>query len=146
MILRAGIPLFAALALTACGPKLEDRDLRTIVVEPLSDTSFGVEIKALNVDGYELARCVAAAYADSIVDEEGERKFDVYVRDGGQITDEFRRIDGVREVTTKGVQLYSLVTPDVHTVEDHDGRDVMAVDLQLAECEKQDLPTTLGEN
>jgi len=89
---------------------------------------------------YALARCVAAAYTDTLRDKEGRRLFDIYRRDGGRLTDEFRVADGVRTQTTTGQQTYEFATQG-----EHDGRDVMSVDLQLALCDRQGLPTKLRE-
>ena len=133
----------AALSGCATGPEGE-QSLGQLKIEQLSELRFAVSIEARNIDGYELARCLAAAYTFAQRDEEGEPLFPFYVRDGGKITDEFRRVDGERQQTSRGVQTYAFATAEEYGPYDHDGRDVMAVDQQLASCEKQGLPTTLG--
>ena len=105
-----------------------------------SDTTLRVGVVALNVDGYQLARCVAAAYVNTLKDKKGKRLWSIYKRTGGTIKDEFRLKDKVRTQRTLGVQTYEFVKEG-----DHDGRDVMSVDLQLAVCEEQGLPTKLGK-
>lgn len=141
-----GLAVMSALAaLAACTPQEEGaRDVRSYSVEMIAENRFGVTIEAMNIDGYELARCVAAAYTSAQVDMDGRRIFPYFVRDGGKIVDEFRRVDGVRMQTARGVQTYSFANAAQFTDADHDGRDVMAVDIQLAKCEKQGLPTTYG--
>lgn len=146
MIHRMLIPATAA-ALAACaGEPPADQKFGQLKVEQLNEVRFAVSVEAINVDGYELARCIAAAYTFAQRDDEGELLYPFYVRDGGKITDEFRRVDGARQQTTKGVQTYSWATAEEYVPYDHDGRDVMHVDQQLADCEKQGLPTSLGEN
>ncbi len=132
-----------ALGLSACmdGVKEGEKQYLQIQVEQVSEERFAVSIEALNVDGYQLARCVAAAYTDALRDDESKRLHDFYIRDGGKLVDEFRLSDGVRNQRTSGIQTYSFAKGG-----EHDGRDVMSVDLQLATCERQDLPTKLGES
>ncbi|MEL7154155.1 MAG: hypothetical protein AAFN51_10295 [Pseudomonadota bacterium] len=105
-------------------------------IEKLSEDRFAVSVTADNVDGYVLSRCVAAAYAESLRDPQGNRAFNFVERQGGKLTDTFRLVDGVRRQTTTGTQSFRLVNEGVH-----DGRDVMSVGLQLAECEQSGLPT-----
>jgi len=112
-------------------------------VQALGGERFAVELTALNLDGYEVARCLAAGYADAQRDDDGNRQYPVYLRDGGKITDEFRRQDGIRTQTSKGVQTYVLTT-EVDPL-DHDGRDTMAVGQQLASCEQAGLPITIEQ-
>lgn len=105
------------------------------------ENRFAITLTALNTDGHELARCLGAGYADALRDEEGKRLHDVFRRDGGALTDEFRVVEGVRTQTTTGVQSY-VFDPDLRPA-DHDGRDVMAVDVQLARCDRAGLPTSV---
>lgn len=116
-------------------------ELQRIEVKQTSDTTLRVGVVALNVDGYQLARCVAAAYVNTLVDKKKKKRiWDIYKRTGGAIKDEFRLKGKVRTQRTLGVQTYEFVKEG-----EHDGRDVMAVDLQLAVCERQGLPTKLGK-
>ena len=103
-------------------------------INQLGEDRFTISVLAENVDGYELSRCVAAAYAESLRDDEGERLYDFVERLGGKLTDTFRINDGVRTQTTEGIQTFRLMNEG-----EHDGRDVMAVDLQLTECEQAGL-------
>lgn len=103
-------------------------------INQLSEDRFTISVLAENVDGYELSRCVAAAFAESLRDDEGNRLYDFVERQGGQLTDTFRLKNGVRTQTTEGLQTFRLTNEGAH-----DGRDVMAVDLQLAECEQAGL-------
>ena len=119
-------------------------ELRNANVERLSVKRFAVSLEAHNVDGYEMARCIAAAYTATLTDENGTALYHFFVRDGGRMTDEYRRVDGERWVTTRGVQTYSFGRVDELPLAVHDGRDLMMVDRQLANCEKAGLPTTLG--
>lgn len=137
--------LAGALVLGACASEPAELTLREIKVEQITDQRFAVTVEAYDVDGYELARCVAAAYTFAQRDDAGELLYPFYVRDGGKIIDEFRRTENGRQQTTRGVQTYAFATAEEYTIDDHDGRDVMAVDQQLATCEKQGLPTTMGE-
>lgn len=140
----AVIPALAALA--ACAPEPVDPvSFRNTVVEQYTDTRFGVKVEAVNVDGYELARCIAAAYTASKVDKAGNRLYEVFIREGGKITDEFRRVDGERQQTARGIQTFFFATPKQFAAIEHDGRNIMAVDRQLATCESQGLPTTVGD-
>lgn len=132
-------------SLAACTPDKEGaRDIGSYSAEMIGENRFGVTIEALNVDGYEVARCIAAAYTNAQVNEDGRRLFPYFVRDGGKIVDEFRLVDGVRMQTTRGLQTYSFANAKQFSDADHDSRDVIAVDIQLAKCEKQGLPTTYG--
>ncbi|MEM7210974.1 MAG: hypothetical protein AAF479_03615 [Pseudomonadota bacterium] len=106
------------------------------LIEKLSEDRFAISVTADNVDGYELSRCVAAAYAESLRDAQGNRIYAFVERQGGQLTDTFRLRDGVRTQTTTGVQTFRLVNEGTH-----DGRDVMEVDKQLASCERSGLPS-----
>lgn len=106
------------------------------LIEKLSDDRFAISVTADNVDGYELSRCVAAAYAESLRDAQGNRIYAFVERQGGQLTDTFRLKDGVRTQTTTGVQTFRLVNEGTH-----DGRDVMEVDKQLATCDRAGLPS-----
>ena len=140
----AVIPAIAALS--ACAPEpLDPVAYRNTVVEQYTDTRFGVKIEAVNVDGYELARCIAAAYTANQVDKEGNRLYEVFVREGGKITDEFRRVEGERQQTARGIQTFFFATPKQFAAFEHDGRNIMAVDRQLAACETKGLPTTVGD-
>lgn len=103
-------------------------------INQLSEDRFEISVQADNVDGYELSRCVAVAYAESLRDDEGNRLYDFVERQRGKLTDTFRLKNGVRTQTTEGVQLFRLINEG-----EHDGRDVMAVDLQLLECEQAGL-------
>ncbi len=142
----AVITPFAALAVAACASEpAGELQFGELKVEQLNEVRFAVSVEANNVDGYELARCVAAAYTFAQRDDDGELLYPFYVRDGGKINDEFRKIDGKRQQTTRGIQTYSFATAEEYVPYDHDGRDVMAVDQQLATCEKQGLPTSLGD-
>ena len=144
--MRAGLLIPAILALAACQTEPEaPLDLRSVVVEQITDVRFAVSVDAINMDGYELARCVAAAYAFAQVGKDGRQLYTGFVRDGGKITDEFRRVDGERVQRAVGFQTYSFVYAEEFNTGSHDGRDVMAVDRQLAKCESQGLPTTYGE-
>ena len=145
--MRAGAVIsMGAVALAGCAEETErQKAFGELKIQQLSSDRFAVSVEALNTDGYELARCLAAAYTATQRDEEGIALYPFFVRDGGKITDEFRLIDGERQQTTRGVQTYAFAVPEKYTPGDHDGRDVMAVDLQLATCEKQGLPTTLGD-
>lgn len=98
--------------------------------QALGDDRFAVSITTLNMDGYAVARCVAAKYTSGLRDSDDKLLFPVYQRDGGKLTDEFRRKDGIRNQTTTGIQTYQLLSEG-----EHDGRDTISVDLQLAECE-----------
>ena len=145
MIRPVVITALAATALAGCASEPPaDQKFGQLKVEQLNDARFAVSVEAINVDGYELARCIAAAYTFAQRDDDGELLYPFYVRDGGKITDEFRKVDGKRQQTTRGVQTYSFATAEEYVPYDHDGRDVMAVDQQLATCEKQGLPTSLG--
>ena len=137
--------LAGALVLAGCASEPAELQLREARVEQITEDRFSVTVEAYDVDGYELARCVAAAYAFAQRDDAGELLYPFYVRDGGRIIDEFRRTETGRQQTTRGVQTYAFATAEDYTIDDHDGRDVMAVDLQLARCEKLGLPTTMGE-
>ena len=134
----------AVLGLAACAEMNAVRQGEPDLVESVitrGDNRFTVTLTALNTDGYELARCLAAGYADTLRDDEGNRLHDVFRRDGGGLTDEFRVVEGVRTQTTTGVQSY-VFDPDLEPA-DHDGRDVMAVDAQLARCDRAGLPTSV---
>ncbi|MEO1490938.1 MAG: hypothetical protein AAFV19_02150 [Pseudomonadota bacterium] len=141
------LPAIAAiLALTTACAELsetQEGEVRSVdaFIEPLGERRFAVEVTAINLDGYEVARCLAAGYADQQRDEDGEVQFPVFIRDGGKIVDEFRRKEGIRTQTSKGIQTYSLTAET--SPEDHDGRDIVAVALQLASCEQDGLPTTV---
>ena len=141
MMKKIATAFLAATALGACtGPASGPAELQKVTIEQLSQDRFAVSIVALNMDGYELARCIAAAYTNELVDNEGKRLFDIYERDGGKLTDEFRLIDGVRNQTTTGLQSYAFASEG-----EHDGKDIMHVDAQLAECARKGLPTKVGE-
>ncbi|MEM7188093.1 MAG: hypothetical protein AAF439_00655 [Pseudomonadota bacterium] len=133
--------LIAGIALSGCvDDKTGPAELKKVTIEQLSAERFAVSIVAQNMDGYELTRCIAAAYTNEILDDDGNRLFSIYQRDGGKLIDEFRRADGIRNQTTTGVQTYKFVTEGVH-----DGRDTMVVDTQLALCDAKGLPTKVGE-
>ena len=144
MSVRLLFPPAAYLAVLATCAEIDpvrqgEADLVDATVEPLGEDRFAVSLTSLNTDGYELARCLAAGFVDSYRDGEGTRLHDVFRREGGQLTDEFRVLQGVRTQTTTGVQTYAF-DPELE-VADHDGRDVMAVDVQLARCDRAGLPT-----
>ena len=135
--------LAAPALLAACGLEPAGQGkmvLQRIEVKQTSKTTLAVGVIALNVDGFELARCVAAAYVNTLKDKKGKRLWKVFKRTGGKIKDEFRLKDGVRIQRTLGTQTYEFVEKG-----EHNGRDVMDVDLQLAVCERQGLPTKLGK-
>ncbi|MEM1160305.1 MAG: hypothetical protein AAGJ28_05180, partial [Pseudomonadota bacterium] len=133
--------MLTALSVAGCiGPKSGPAELKKVSIEQLSAERFSVSILSQNMDGYELTRCIAAAYTNEILDDDGNRLFSIYKRDGGKLTDEFRLSDGVRNQTTAGNQLYSFLKEG-----EHDGRDVMDVDIQLARCAELGLPTKVGE-
>ena len=115
-------------------------DLLDAQIGATGDDRFAVSLTALNTDGYELARCLASGYVDGLRDDAGDRRHDVFRREGGQLTDEFRVVDGVRTQTSTGVQVYAF--DPALAAADHDGRDVMAVDVQLARCDRAGLPTS----
>ena len=129
-----------AMALTGCGTGggavVGAQSFNETTIEKISEDRFSISVTADNVDGYVLSRCVAAAYAESLEDAQGNRLYDFVERQGGKLTDTFRLLEGVRRQTTTGTQLFRLVPEGTH-----DGRDVMSVDLQLAECEQSGLPT-----
>ena len=129
----------AALVLTACGTgggaSQGAQKFNETAIEKISEDRFSVTVTADNVDGYQLSRCVAAAYAESLRDRQGNRLFNIIERQGGKLTDTFRLVEGVRRQTTTGSQIFRLVNEGTH-----DGRDVISVDLQLAECEQSGLP------
>lgn len=133
----------AVLAMAGCAEMDPVRqgtpDLVESSIEPLSGNRFAVTLVSLNTDGYELARCIAAGHVNRRRNDRGERVHDVFRRDGGSLKDEFRVVEGVRTQTTSGLQTYGF-DKDL-TVDDHDGRDVMAVDVQLARCDRAGLPT-----
>ncbi len=132
---------FRLAACTELNPVSEGgSDLVDARIEPTSDNRLAISLTALNTDGYELARCLASGYVDRLRDDQGTRLHDVFRRNGGPLTDEFRVVDGVRKQTSKGVQIYAF-DPGL-TVADHDGRDVLAVDVQLARCDRAGLPTS----
>ncbi len=138
---RSLIPLMVStMSLVACGTgggaSQGAQKFNETSIEKLSENRFAISIKADNVDGYQLSRCVAAAYAESLRDRQGKRIYNIVERQGGKLTDTFRLVEGVRTQTTTGAQTFRLVNEGAH-----DGRDVMSVDLQLAECEKAGLPT-----
>ena len=130
----------AAAMLVACGAgggaKSGAQKFNQTTIEKLSDDRFTISVTADNVDGYVLSRCVAAAYAESLRDNQGNRVYNMIERQGGKLTDTFRLVEGVRRQTTEGTQTFRLSNEGTH-----DGRDVMSVDLQLAECEESGLPT-----
>ena len=141
-----GFPkIVIVLALAGCAElsTTKEGDDRSIdaFIETTGEDRFAVELTAINLDGYEVARCLAAGYADGLRDEDGNLQFAGFTRTGGKIVDEFRRKDGIRTQTSKGIQTYTL-TADV-TPEDHDGRDTIAVAVQLAACAQDGLPTTI---
>lgn len=133
------------IGLAACAELTEVRqgepDLVEAQVDELGTNRFAVTLTALNTDGYELARCIAAGHVGGLRNEHGERPHAVFRREGGQLTDEFRVAGGMRTQTTTGVQTYAF-DPELG-VDDHDGRDVMAVDVQLARCDRAGLPTSV---
>lgn len=130
------------LALAACGAgegsAVGGQKFKETVIEKLSADRFAISVEADNIDGYKLSRCVAAAYAESIRDDEGNRVYNFVERQGGKLTDTFRVRDGVRTQTTTGVQTFRLVSEGIH-----DGRDMLGVDLQLTECEQAGLPSSV---
>ena len=134
------LPIAALVLLAACGTgggaSQGGQKFNETVIEKLSEDRFAISVTADNVDGYELSRCVAAAYAESLRDRSGNRLYSLVELLDGKLTDTFRLKDGVRTQTTTGVQRFRLLNDG-----DSSGRDVMAVDVQLAECEKAGLPT-----
>ena len=143
--MRTVAAISALAVLAACSSDERGRrDVRTASVTQIDKNRIGVSIKGTNVDGYELARCAAAGYTRDQLGEDGTRLYPFFVRDGGKIVDEFRWIDGVRMQTARGLQTYAFADAEQFAVADHDGRDVISVDIQLAKCKKQGLPTTYG--
>ena len=132
--------LVAGAALVGCGTgggaSQGGQKFDETVIEKLGTDRFAISVSADNVDGYVLSRCVAAAYAESIRDSQGNRVYNLVELQGGKLTDTFRLRDGVRTQTTTGVQTFRLLNEG-----EPDGRDVMAVDAQLTECENAGLPT-----
>ncbi len=143
--MRSIAAVVTAIALAGCAElsttKEGDDQSIDASIETFSGGRFAVEVTAINLDGYEVARCLAAGYANGLRDDDDTLQFAVFTRTGGKITDEFRRKDGIRTQTSKGVQTYAL-TSEV-SPEDHDGRDTVAVATQLAACEQAGLPTTI---
>ena len=74
----------AALALAGCGTgggaSQGAQQFNETAIEKISEDRFSVSVTADNVDGYQLSRCVAAAYAESLRDAQGKRVFDVIER------------------------------------------------------------------
>ena len=140
MLMYRLLPIAALVLLAACGTgggaSQGGQKFNETVIEKLSEDRFAISVTADNVDGYELSRCVAAAYAESLRDRSGNRLYSLVELLDGKLTDTFRLKDGVRTQTTTGVQRFRLLNDG-----DSNGRDVMAVDAQLAECEKAGLPT-----
>lgn len=143
--MRTKFLLATAVTLAGCAEltttKEGDEQAIDASISVLGDERFAVELTAINVDGYEVARCLAAGHVDALRDDDGNLLYPVFERDGGKITDEFRRNDGVRTQTSKGVQTYTL-TENGDPL-DHNGRDIMAVDQQMAACERVGLPTSI---
>jgi predicted small secreted protein len=135
IVLVSAVALVLAGCGTGGGASQGAQKFNETAIEKISEDRFSVTVTADNVDGYQLSRCVAAAYAESLRDAQGKRLFDVIERQGGKLTDTFRLVEGVRRQTTTGSQVFRLVNEGTH-----DGRDVISVDLQLAECEKSGLP------
>lgn len=138
------IGILAGAALTGCGtlPTGEtaaDQQFRDTRVEELSDGRIAITIEAINVDGYELTRCVAVVYADSLRNEDGDRLHSHVKLIGGKLTDVFRRAGGIRTQTSSGTLVYEMADNG-----SHDGRDVLGIDEQLAECESTDVATQEG--
>lgn len=142
-LISAKLLSMALLALSACGAgggaEEGGQKFDETVIEKLSEDRFAVSLKADNVDGYHLSRCVAAAYAESLRDRQGKRLFSFVERQGGKLTDTFRLVEGVRTQTTSGVQMFRLINEGTH-----DGREILSVDLQLTECEKSGLPSSVN--
>ena len=136
IVLLICAPLMLGACGTGGGASSGAQKFNETTIETLSEDRFAISVTADNVDGYQLSRCVAAAYAESLRDAQGNRIFNVIERQGGKLTDTFRLVEGVRTQTTTGTQMFRLVNEGTH-----DGRDVLSVDLQLAECEKSGLPT-----
>ncbi|MEM9060768.1 MAG: hypothetical protein AAGD13_09945 [Pseudomonadota bacterium] len=136
--LLTGLALMLAACGTGEGSTVGGQKFKETVIEKLSDDRFAISVSADNIDGYQLSRCVAAAYAESLRDAQGNRIYGFVERQGGKLTDTFRLKEGVRTQTTEGVQTFRLVTTGVH-----DGTDMMDVDLQLAECEQAGLPSAV---
>ena len=112
--------------------------LLTGEAELLTDDRFVIEVVAENLDGYEVARCLAAGFVRDKA-EADEEDYPFFQREGGQIKDEFRVKDGVRTQTSAGVQTYTILTESEDTP---DGKDLMSVAAQLTRCERRELPTT----
>lgn len=134
------IAVAATAALSACGTgggaSTGAQKFNETLIEQISEDRFSISVTADNVDGYELSRCVAAAYAESLRDDQGNRLYSFVERQGGELRDTFRLRDGVRTQTTTGLQVFRLVNEGTH-----DGRDVMEVDQQLTTCERAGLPS-----
>ena len=63
--------LAGALVLGGCASEPAELQLREARVEQITEDRFSVTVEAYDVDGYELARCVAAAYAFAQRDDAG---------------------------------------------------------------------------
>ena len=138
-----GIPFLALVA--ACaelgGNQSGEPVLRSAEISLLAEDRFAVEIVAENMDGYEVARCLAAGFLAGKA-EADQTEYPLYLRDGGKITDEFRVRDGVRTQTSSGVQTYTILT---ESRDSPDGKDLMSTEAQVARCTKRDLPISTGD-
>lgn len=111
--------------------------LRAAEILVLAEDRFSVTIVAENMDGYVVARCLAAGFLEGKAEVDGVA-YPVYLRDGGKITDEFRVQDGVRTHTSAGIQTYTILPEGDPT--DADGKDLMSTANQIALCTRRGLP------
>ena len=123
----SGVGAVAALLLAACGntsvssgpPGFQRAD-----VAVLPEGRFAIDIQAVNVDGYEYGKCVAAAHT---IDSEKP----LFSRDGGRLTDEFRLAGGARTQTVFGVLTYGFVESGRA-----DGSDILDPAVVLERCDR----------